>query len=195
VFSYTGLLLWQYFSSATVRGSTSLLSNASFVTKIYFPRILLPLSTVIDALFDLAVACVVLIPLMIWYGDYPSWRIVFLPVFVLLAGTFALAVSLFVNSLGIQYRDLGLAIPLVVQLGLFATPVVYPITSYPGIWSHVVLIFNPVASAIQGFRWALVGIGPPPGWELVGAWGVAVASLLFGMLLFNRMERTFADEL
>jgi lipopolysaccharide transport system permease protein len=195
IFSFSGLLLWQYFAGAASRGSTSLLANASFVTKVFFPRVLVPLATVLDALFDLAVAFVVLIPLMAWYGLHPGWEVVTLPLFVLLAVATALGVSLLVNSLGITYRDFGLAVPIFIQLGLFATPVVYPLSAFSEPWRGIIQIVNPMASAVTGFRWAILGTGPAPDWHVAASVPIALVLLAAGLLLFNRREGTFADEI
>jgi lipopolysaccharide transport system permease protein len=195
VFAYAGLLIWQYFSGATGRGAGSLLAGANFLTKVYFPRLLIPISTVLAALFDLAIAFVVLIPLMAAYGVYPNWRLAALPLFILLATVLAVAVTLTLAAASVQYRDLGLGVPLALQLWLFATPVVYPASIFPGDWQTVVSIANPMAPIVDGFRWSVLGLGPAPGWQLGAAIGVMLTLLAIGLAFFQRMERTYADEI
>jgi lipopolysaccharide transport system permease protein len=193
IFSFSGLLLWQYFSAATSRGSTSLLGAASFVTKVFFPRLLVPLATVLDALFDLLVAFAILVPLMAWYHFHPGWGAFALPLFVALAVVCALGVSLILSSLGIRYRDFGLAVPIFVQLGMFATPVAYPLTAFSPHWRGLIQIVNPMAVAVSGFRWGLLDTGPAPDWHAGASTAIAGALLLIGLVLFDRRERTFAD--
>lgn len=195
IFSFSGLLVWQYFSVGAARGAGSLLGNASFLTKIYFPRLLIPLSAVLAALFDLAIAFLVLVPLLAYYGYAPGWAILTLPAFIALATAAALAVSLWIAAAGVQYRDLGLALPLLVQVWLFATPLVYPLSVFPGHWQTALLVANPMATVVEGFRWALLGTGTVPGWPSAASATLTLVALLGGMLFFNRMERTYADEI
>jgi len=194
VFSYSGLLVWWFFSSGFSRGATSLIGNAPFLTKIYFPRVLIPLSTVLSALFDLAIGCLALIPLMAYYDVLPGMELLALPAFVLLATAVACAGSLWVSAASVQYRDLSLAVPLLVQIWLFATPVIYPVGLFPDRWATLLTIFNPMTPAVEGFRWSLLG-GDPPGWEAALSAGLVLAALVGGLLFFSRMERTYADEI
>jgi lipopolysaccharide transport system permease protein len=192
IFSYSGLLVWQLFASGATRGAGSLLANTGFVTKVYFPRLLLPLTAVLAPLFDLAIAFVVLFPLMAYYGVYPGWQVAFLPVFVLLALATALAVSLWFSASSVRFRDLNLGIPLVVQLWLFATPIIYPSSIFPEGLQTVLSIVNPMVPVVEGFRWSLIG-GAAPGWETAGGAALAVVALVIGAFFFDRMERTYAD--
>ncbi len=194
VFSYSGLLVWQYFANASTRGATSLLGNAAFLTKVYFPRLLIPLSTVAAAIFAFAIALLVLVPLMIAYGIAPGWQVLALPAFVVLAALLALAVSLWVSAASVRYRDLNVAIPLVVQVWMFVTPVIYPVTVLPASWRTAALVANPLASIVGGFRWTLIG-GAPPDWTLAVSAGVALVATAGGIVFFNRMESTYADEI
>jgi lipopolysaccharide transport system permease protein len=194
VFSYSGLLIWQYFANATTRGATGLLTNAAFLTKVYFPRLLIPLSTVLSAVFDLAIALLVLAPLMAYYGVAPGWQVLALPGFVVLAGLCALGISLWASAASVRFRDLGLAVPLVVQVWMFATPVVYPVTVLPVGWRTAVTVANPLAPVVAGFRWSLIG-GSSPNWTLAASAGIALVATLGGIVFFNRMERTYADEI
>lgn len=195
LFSLTGLLVWQYFSGASIRGSASLLANASFLTKIYFPRLLIPLSAVLAALFDFAVSLVLLVPLMAYFGVAPGWQLVAAPAFVVLAALLALAVSLAVSAASVRWRDLGLAVPLALQAWLFATPVVYPTSILPDRWQSVMAVVNPVTPIVDGFRWSILARGPAPDWRTLAATGVVLAVLTAALLFFNRLERTYADEI
>ena len=195
IFSFSGLLAWQYFAVGATRGAGSLLGNAAFLTKIYFPRPLIPLSAVLAALFDLAIAFLVLVPLMAYYGYTPGWAALTLPAFVALATAAALAVSLWIAAAGVQYRDLGLAVPLLIQVWLFATPVAYPLSVFPDGWQTALLVANPMATVVEGFRWALLGAGVAPGWPSAASAALTLVAVLGGMLFFNRMERTYADEI
>ena len=192
VFSYSGLLVWQYFASGASRGAGSLLANTSFVTKIYFPRLLIPLTAVLAPLFDLSIAFVVLFPLMAYYGIYPGWQVVLLPVFILLALATALAVSLWFSAASVRFRDLNLGIPLLIQLWLFATPIIYPSSIFPDRLETILSIANPMVPVVEGFRWSLIG-GPAPGLEIVGGAAAAAIALIAGGLFFDRMDRTYAD--
>ncbi|HLG08829.1 MAG TPA: ABC transporter permease [Gaiellaceae bacterium] len=195
IFSFSGLLAWQYFAVGATRGAGSLLGNAAFLTKIYFPRPLIPLSAVLAALFDLAIAFLVLVPLMAYYGYTPGWAALTLPAFVALATAAALAVSLWIAAAGVQYRDLGLAVPLLIQVWLFATPVAYPLSVFPDGWQTALLVANPMATVVEGFRWALLGTGAVPGWPSAASAALTLVAVLGGLLFFNRMERTYADEI
>lgn len=193
IFSYSGLLIWQYFTVATTTGANGLVANASFLTKIHFPRLLIPISSVLAALFNLAVSFLVLIGLMVYYGFVPTWQIVLLPVWILMAGATALGLALWLSAASVRYRDLALAVPLVLQAAMFATPVIYPARIFSGGWQTVLELVNPMAPIIDAFRWSVLGRGPAPGWHLGAAATVIAAALAGGTLFFNRMERTFAD--
>jgi lipopolysaccharide transport system permease protein len=195
LFALSGLLIWQFFTNAVTRGSSSLLSNSTMVTKVYFPRTLLPLSAVLSATFDLLVSFVVLVPWMAYYEFAPGWQLVLFPGFVLLAGATALAISLLLTAASVQYRDLGLAVPLAVQVWLFVTPVIYPVQLFGHTARSILAVVNPMASITAGFRWSVLGRGAWPGWQLGASAGVTLAVLFLALLFFDRMERTFADEI
>lgn len=192
VFSYAALLPWQLFAGALQRAGTSLVGNANLLTKVYFPRLIIPLSAVGAGLVDFAVAFVVLLGLMLWYGIMPTWAMLWLPLLVLLALLTALAVGLWLSALNVQYRDVQHAIPFLVQAWMYASPVAYSAGLIPtGIW-RIVYGLNPLAGVIQGFRWALLGGKPPD--ELMAVSVVMVVVLLAtGLFYFRRMEKTFAD--
>ena len=192
VFSYAGLLPWQLFAGSLQRAGTSLVGNANLLTKVYFPRLIIPLSAVGAGLVDFAIAFVVLLGLMLWYGIVPTWNMVWLLPLVLLALLTALAVGLWLSALNVQYRDVQHAIPFVIQAWMYASPVAYSAGLIPtGKW-QIVYGLNPLAGVIQGFRWALLGASPPG--ELMAVSVVMVVVLLVtGLFYFRRMERTFAD--
>jgi len=192
VFSFTGLLPWQFFAGALSRSGVSLVSNANLLTKVYFPRLVIPVSAVLAGLVDFGISFVVLLALMAAYGIMPTWHIVFLPLFVVLAIVTALAVSLWLSALNVLYRDVQYVIPFLVQLWMFVSPVIYPISAIPEGPLRIAFALNPMTSVIGGFRWALLGQQLPSG----NMWiSVAVIPFLLagGVQYFKRMERVFAD--
>jgi lipopolysaccharide transport system permease protein len=192
VFSYSGLLPWQYASGAVTRSGVSLVSQASLLTKVYFPRLLIPVSAVIGGLVDLGISFLVLLVLMAGYGIAPTWHIVFLPLFVVLATVTALAVSLWLSALNVLYRDVGYVIPFLVQLWMFVSPVIYPVSAIPAGPLRTLFALNPMTAVIGGFRWCLLGQQLPGGYMWVS---LLVVVLLFvgGLFYFKRMENVFAD--
>jgi lipopolysaccharide transport system permease protein len=192
VFAYAALLPWLYFAQSIQQGGTSLVRNANLIGKIYFPRLLLPLSAALTPLVDFAVAFVLLVLLMAWYGIAPTAAVVVLPLFLLLAFLTALAVSLWLAPLNVRYRDVGHTLPFLVQVWMYASPVAYPASLVPEPWRWVYGL-NPMLGVIEGFRWALLGQGSPD-WKVMGLSAAAVAALLLGGIAhFNRAERTLAD--
>ncbi len=192
LFSLTALLPWQLFATALQRSSVSLVGNANLLTKIYFPRLAIPLSSVLAALVDFSVSIIVLLGVMIYYRYWPGWNIFWLVPMVLLALLTALAVGLWLSALNVQYRDVQHMVPFIVQVWMYASPIVYPITIIPeGIWRYLYSL-NPMVGVIQGFRWALLGGTPPDINSLIS---VVVVFIIFisGLFYFRRMEKTFAD--
>ena len=192
VFSFAGLLPWQFFAGALSRSGVSLVGNANLLTKVYFPRLVIPISAVLAGLLDLGISFLVLIGLMAAYGIAPTWHVVFLPLFVVLATATALAVSLWLSALNVLYRDVQYVIPFLVQLWMFVSPVIYPISAIPAGPLRIAFALNPMTGVIGGFRWALLGQQFPGGYMWIS---VAVVALLFfgGLFYFKRMERVFAD--
>jgi lipopolysaccharide transport system permease protein len=188
--TYAALLPWNLFSGALGRAGMSLVGNANLLTKIYFPRLVIPISAVVGGLVDFVISLVVFFCLMAAYGVAPSWHIVFLPVFTLLALVTSLAFGLWLAALNVLYRDIQYIIPFLVQIWMFLSPVAYQLHLH-GKWA-LVYSLNPLVGVIEGFRWALVG-QPAPGALLVVSNAAMVVLLIAGLMYFKRMERTFAD--
>lgn len=192
IFVYSGMVVWTYFSGALGQSSNSLTRYESLISKVYFPRLLAPMSSVIAGLVDFAFAFVVLVALAIFYGFVPTLAVLTLPLFVLLAVATVLAVSLWLSALNVQYRDVRLLVPVLIQLWFFSTPIIYPSALIPEGWRTLYEILNPMVGVVEGFRWALLGTAGPSPTLAISV--VSVAGLLVGGLYyFRRMERTFAD--
>ena len=192
IFAYTGLLPWTYFASALNRSSSSVVAEAHLISKVYFPRAVLPLAGTVSGIIDFAVAFVLLLGMMIWYGIMPAWGLLALPLFLLLALATALAVGLWCSALNVRYRDVGYTIPFLTQCWMYASPVAYPVSLVPENWRFFYSL-NPMAGVIEGFRWALLGKqGPDFGVMAVSA-VVVVVLLVGGLVFFRRMENTFVD--
>lgn len=192
LFSLTALLPWQLFANALQRSSVSLVGNANLLTKIYFPRLAIPLSSVFAALVDFGVSFIVLLGVMFYYRYWPGWNILWLIPMVLLALLTALAVGLWLSALNVQYRDVQHMVPFIIQVWMYASPIVYPIETIPeGTWRYLYSL-NPMVGVIQGFRWVLLGSTPP---DINALISVVVVFIIFisGLLYFRRMEKTFAD--
>jgi homopolymeric O-antigen transport system permease protein len=192
VFAYAALLPWQLFAHALTEASNSLVSNERLITKVYFPRLVVPISAVLGGLVDFVVAFVVLIGLMLYYGIVPGLAIVTLPLFMALAIATALGVGLWLSALNVRYRDVRYTIVFLTQFWLFATPVAYPSSLVPERF-RVLYGLNPMAGVVEGFRWALLGIGAPSMPLLIASSVVVVMVLAGGLVYFRRMEQIFAD--
>ena len=192
VFSYAALLPWGLFSGALQRAGTSLVTNANLITKVYFPRLVIPISAVAAGLVDFVISFVVLFGLILCYKVTLTLMIFTIPLFVLLAILTALAVSLWLSALNVQYRDVQHMIPFLIQAWMYASPVAYSAGLIPtGPW-RIIYGLNPLAGVIQGFRWALLG-GNPPDELMVISVIIVLLLLVSGLLYFRRMEKTFAD--
>ena len=192
VFAYCGLLPWQFFAHALTESGNSLVTNERLVTKVYFPRLVIPFAAVLSGVVDFGIAFLLLLVLMAAFHVAPTGAIVLLPCFFLLVVATALAAGLWLSALNVQYRDIRYTIPFLAQFWLFATPVVYPSSLVPAKW-RALYGLNPMAGVVEGFRWALLGRGEGPGPLLAVSTAVAVLLLLSGLFYFRRMERTFAD--
>jgi lipopolysaccharide transport system permease protein len=191
IFSYCALLPWSYFSGALDRAGNSLVGSSHLITKVYFPRLAIPISAVTAGLVDFGIAFVVLLGMMLYYGYAPTTAALTLPFFLLLAVATALAVGLWLSALNVQYRDVRYTIPFLTQFWLFATPIAYSSSLVPERW-RAWYGLNPMAGVVEGFRWALLG-KEPPGPLLAVSIVVVVLLLIGGLYYFRRMERTFAD--
>jgi len=194
VFSYTALLPWNYFSQAITRSGDSLVGDSNLIKKVYFPRLMIPLAAVASPLVDFFVSFLVLLVMLAWFGITPGWGVLVLPVFVALAFMTALAVGLWLSPLNARYRDIRYTIPFLVQLWMYASPVVYSVSIVPEKW-RLIFSLNPLAGVIEGFRWALLGKGNPAIGAIMISACVVLLVLLGGIFFFKRMERYFADVL
>lgn len=190
---FAGLLPWFFFSSALTGAGESLVSNASMISKVFFPRIIVPTSSVIVSLMDLLISGVILVGLMIWYDFLPSWRMLALPLFVLMAFALSIGAGLWVAALNVKYRDFRVIVPFVVQFGLYVSPVGFSSAIVPEQW-RLVYSANPMVGVIDGFRWSILGGDTQlywPGFFL----SLAVIAVIFvtGIFYFRKTEKTFAD--
>ena len=191
IFNYTALLPWGLFSKAMNDAGRSLVNNRNMITKIYFPRLIMPLSGILSPLVDFAVSFSILLLLMVYYGFAPTWNVVFLPLFILLALATSLSVGLWLSALNVKYRDFQYTVPFIIQAWLYASPVVYSANILPES-VHSLYGLNPMAGVIQGFRWALLGTEVPDG--MIFASVIVVAAILIsGIFYFRRMEQYYAD--
>jgi lipopolysaccharide transport system permease protein len=192
VFAFAALLPWQLFAHALSESSNSLVGSQHLITKVYFPRLVIPISSVLAGLVDFAIAFTVLLGLMWYYGVTPTAAIVFLPFFVAFAILTALAVGLWLSSLNVKYRDVRHTIPFLTQFWMFATPVAYPSSLVPEKW-HTLYGLNPMAGVVEAFRWALLGRTEGPGTLLAVSVVAVLALLITGLMYFRKTETTFAD--
>jgi len=193
IFSYTALLPWGLFVAALNQASRSLTSNQNMVSKIYFPRLVLPLASILSGLVDFVIAFVILIGLMIYYHVTPSINVIWaLPLFLLLTIITALGVALWLSAINVRYRDVNYALPFMTQFWLFATPVAYSSNLISEKW-QLVYMLNPMAGVVNGFRWALLGVGNGPDAGLWISVGISLLVLISGLYYFRNMEKTFAD--
>jgi len=193
IFSFAALLPWQFFQGALQRASTSLVSNANLLTKVYFPRLIIPSSAISAGLVDFGFSFLIMIGLMIYYKVPFTVHLLWLPLFLLVALLTALAVGLWLSALNVQYRDVQHMVPFLLTIWMYASPVVYPIDVVKlGTFGQIVYALNPMVGVIQGFRWAIFGTNPP-GWMSFISLGMVLVLLVSGIFYFRRMERTFAD--
>ena len=191
IFAYSGLLLWTFFSGAISGSGNSLVGNAHLITKVYFPRLLVPLASILARIVDLLVALVMLIGLMIYFRVGISTGLLMAPLMIVLLALLALGLGMWTSALNVKYRDVGLALPVFIQLWMFVSPVVYPLTLVPERWRFVYSL-NPLVGIIEGFRAAL--FGKSFNWQALGISAiVTVALLVYAGYVFKRREKTFAD--
>ena len=192
LFSLAALLPWQLFSGALSRAGNSLVSNRNLLTKVYFPRLVIPLSAVAAGLLDFGISFLVLIVLMLYYGIQLTWNILYLPLLVLFALVTAFSIGLWLSALNVKYRDVEHAIPFLIQAWLYASPVAYSESLVPAGFLRTIYGLNPMAGVIQGFRWALLGSSRPDSLMLVSVL-VVLLLLVGGLIYFQKMEESFAD--
>jgi len=190
---FAALLPWQFFANSLSECSTSLISNSNLISKVYFPRLIVPTSAVVVSFVDFMISGIILLGLMAWYNFVPSWRILTLPVFILVAFAAALGAGLWLAALNVQYRDFRFIVPFIVQFGLYISPVGFSSSVIPEKW-RLLYSLNPMVGVIDGFRWAILGGGAQldlPGFIL--SLGLVSLLLISGIWYFRKMERTFAD--
>ena len=190
---FAGMLPWQFFSNALSESSNSLVGNANLITKVYFPRMIIPASSVITSLVDLGISFGIMLIMFAIYGYLPSWHIVFLPLFVLLAFTCAFGMGLYLTAVNVKYRDFRYIIPFIVQFGLYVSPVGFNSFVINDKW-RMLYSLNPMVGVIDGFRWCL--LGDPMHWRsFIVSVGMTIGFLWLGVYYFRKMERSFADDI
>jgi lipopolysaccharide transport system permease protein len=193
ILTYTGLLPWTFISSAFTASTMSIVSNQALVTKVFFPRLLIPVSPVISGLVDFGAGLVVLVALMAWYHVHVGWTVLMLPVFLLFGMLVAAGAGIWLSALNVRYRDVQYAVPFLVQLLFFISPIAYSTLVFPA-WLRPYIGINPIAGVVTGFRWALLGNGAAQvGTIIFVSLGVMVVFLIAGIAFFRRVERSFAD--
>jgi len=192
VFSYAGLLSWTLFASALTRSITSLVGQSHLISKVYFPRLIVPIAATISGIVDFAIAFLILVGMMIWYGIVPAWPLLSLPFFIAMTLAAALAIGLWLSALNVKYRDVAYSTPLLISLWMFLSPIAYPISQVPDHWRSLYNL-NPMTGVVTGFRWALLGSDVPDPVSLAMSTVVIIAVFIGGIFYFKRMEQTFAD--
>lgn len=192
IFTYTALLPWQLFAFALTQSSASLVIDQNLITKIYFPRLIIPISSVLAGFADFGIACAVLVGMMLAYQIPLTIRLLSLPFLALMALVTALAIGLWLSALNVKYRDVRYALPFLTQLWMYATPIAYSSSLIPERWRWLYCL-NPLTGIVEGFRWALLGKASPVGWLIFVSMAVVVVFLVGGLVYFKRLEDSFAD--
>lgn len=192
IFAYSALVPWTYLVNVLSQSSNSVVSNRAVVTRVYFPRLIIPMTTVMTGLMDFCMAFAMLLVMMLFYGIWPTAAIFTLPFFLLLGIVTALGLGLWLAALNVKYRDIGFTLPFLTQIGFFVTPIAYPSSLVPERWQAIYGL-NPMAGVVEGFRWALLGKTEPPGMIFAVSVLVAVCLLIGGLYFFRHKEDTFAD--
>ncbi len=192
IFAYAALVPWTFFANGLRQSSASLVSGAEMIRKIYFPRLVIPISAVMSGVIDFILAFIILLGMMVFYGVYPTTAVVWLPALLLLALVSSLGVGFWLTAMNVQFRDVKYVVPFLVQGWLFATPIAYPSSLIPERWRPVYGI-NPMVGVVEGFRWALLGVQTAPGAMIAVSSVVALTLFISGAYYFRRMERSFAD--
>jgi lipopolysaccharide transport system permease protein len=192
IFAFSALVAWTYFSEAVRRSGTGLVNEGDLIRKIYFPRLIISLAGVITPLVDFAITFVVLLGMMFWYGVTPTWQILMVVPLLAVTALLALAISLWLGPINVRYRDIKHTLPFLLQVWMYASPIIYPLTMIPEKWKAWYCL-NPMVGIIEGFRWAILGRGTLD-LTAISVSAVLIVALLFGgLIFFRRMERSFAD--
>jgi lipopolysaccharide transport system permease protein len=192
VFTFAAVLPWTYFAAAVRRGAIGLVADSELVRKVYFPRLIIPVAGVIGPMADFFISFVVLIGVMLWFGVMPSWRLLAVPPLLGIAALLALAVGLWLSPINVRFRDVQHTLPFMVQVWMYATPVVYAVSIVPTEWRWLFSL-NPMVGVVEGFRWAVFGKGDPDAVAIGISVFVIGVLLIAGIIFFKRMERSFAD--
>lgn len=192
LFSFSALLPWTYFSGCLTASTNSVVFGSTLITKVYFPRLVLPISSVIVGLVDFAIQFVILIGLLFWYGFVPTWGLLLVPLFLLQCVAAALSVGFWLTALNVKYRDVGHLVPFLAQIWMYLTPIVYASSMIPEKW-RMVYALNPMVGVVDGFRWAVLGQVSPDWTMMAVSTSVVVLLLVSGLYFFRKMEETFAD--
>jgi lipopolysaccharide transport system permease protein len=192
IFSYAALVPWMFFANGLTQSANSLVGSANLIKKVYFPRLAIPIATVLGEAVDFTLAFGVLMLMMFFYGITPTANVMWLPLFLMLALTTSLGVGLWLSALNVQYRDIRYVVPFLTQFWLFATPIAYPSSLLSEPW-RTIYGLNPMVGVVEGFRWALLGTNTAPGPTIIVSAVAAIAFLISGTFYFRRMERNFAD--
>lgn len=192
LFALAGLVPWMFFMNGLSHGANSLVENEKLLKKVFFPRLVVPIASVLAGLVDFAIASVLLLLAMAYYQIVPSIQVVFLPLFVLLSAVAATGVALWLSALNVQFRDVRYVVPFLAQVWMFATPIAYPSSLLSESW-QLVYALNPMVGVVEGFRWSLLNAGEPPWGVFIISWLVSLTWLVSGAFFFRRVERNFAD--
>jgi lipopolysaccharide transport system permease protein len=192
IFSFAALVPWTFFSNGLSQSSDSLVSSANLIKKVYFPRLAIPIATVLSGILDFILAFSVLLGMMFFYGIIPTWNIVYLPAFLILTLITSLGVGLWLSAMNVQFRDVRYTVPFLIQFWLFSTPIAYPSSMLSEPWRTIYAI-NPMVGVVEGFRWALLGTKTAPGPIIIVSSMTGFIILISGAFYFRRIEKTFAD--
>ncbi len=192
IFAYSALVPWTYFVNVLTQSSNSVVSNRAVITRVYFPRLIIPMTTVMTGFLDFAIAFAILLGMMLFYGVVPTMAFLTLPLFIILVIATALGIGLWLAALNVKYRDVGFTLPFLTQIWLFATPIAYPSSLVPERW-RAIYGLNPMAGVVEGFRWALLGKTHPPTMLLAFSVIAVIVLLIGGLYFFRYKEDTFAD--